>query len=166
MLNQENYSPREVVDVLKTLKDKDEIISFLKHWDNTYLRRYIKLIFDKSVKINLPEIPNYRPSENPNGLEEDSLWWESNLFYLFIDDNRQKTESELKREEANRKNVLLRALSLLSAEDGIFYINVLSKSIILPNVTKEILDEVFPGLIVEYDYERHLNKKEKNVELL
>jgi len=155
-----DLTPREIVDKLREYRDKDTktIIDFLKEYKNVYLSLYIRVLFDKSVVMDAPDVPEYRPSPHPEGMEETSLWMEAKSLYIF--------ESGAPITEKKRKEHLLRILSMLSEKDGKFYLDVLHQNIVLSHITKDILDVVFPGLILEYDFERHLNKPKDEIELL
>lgn len=152
----DHLTVREIFNKIKETKERQDIVDILRHCNNRYFREYVKYIFDKSIDIVAPEIREneYTVIDAPVGLADDTLWLESVFLYLF--------NSKSKINEQRLKNKLISAMSSLPKEEGEFFLGVIRKTLVYPNITSDILEEVFPGLIVEYDFERHLNGKKKS----
>jgi hypothetical protein len=131
----------EVFQEIGKAKTKEEVVALLKGYGNNYLLEYIKFMFDPEIEPDFFGVPPYKPSSMPNGMSEANLYVESRRLYIFD----KKRNAGIK--ELIKSRVLQSILSGLSQVDCDFLLNLLQRKAAPPNLTREIIDEVFPGLI-------------------
>ena len=103
---------KQIGEIFTELYDANpkEKVGILKKYDCKVLRELLRLNFDKRKFFDLPEgIPDYKPSEEPDGMGHTTLMSEWKRMYLFM--HKLSTVGKLKRE--------MQFLSLLEALDKI-----------------------------------------------
>ena len=134
-------SVAKVLAQINDLNDKKEIIESLKVNGHPVLINILKYMFDPSIKFLLPEgVPPYKPNMYD---EPKVLLGEANKMYLFIEGGH-KTLKQIKREQ-----IFIQMLELVSAADAELLLSMKDKKSPYKNITKAIVKEAFPGLIVE-----------------
>jgi hypothetical protein len=134
-------SVAKVLSQINELNDKKEILDSLKVNGHPVLISILKYIFDPSIKFLLPEgVPPYKPNMYD---EPKALLGEANKMYLFIEGGH-KTLKQIKREQ-----IFIQMLETVSPEDAILLLSMKDKKCPYKNITKAIVKEAFPGLIVE-----------------
>lgn len=80
----------EVLDLFEKAKTKQEKIQVLKQYESPVLRALMRINFDKSVKMDLPEgePPFRKESDKPPGYNETNLVQEYRRFYIWLDPNQ------------------------------------------------------------------------------
>lgn len=84
----------EVLDLFEKAKTKPEKVSVLKKYESPILRALMRINFDPSVKMALPdgEPPYKKEPDRPIGEQQTKLESEYRRFYIWLDPNTQLTK--------------------------------------------------------------------------
>lgn len=79
----------EVLDLFEKAKTKEEKISILKQHEQPVLRALMRINFDTTVAMSLPEgePPYKKEPDKPAGMSESTLIKEYRRFYIWLDPN-------------------------------------------------------------------------------
>lgn len=79
----------EVLDMFEKAKTREEKITILKKYEVPVLRALMRLNFDPSSSMNLPEgePPFKKEADKPAGYNESNLVQEYRRFYIWLDPN-------------------------------------------------------------------------------
>lgn len=77
----------EILDLFEKAKTKKEKIDVLKKYETPVLRALMRINFDDTVKMDLPEgePPFKKESDKPIGYHESTLLLEYRRFYIWLD---------------------------------------------------------------------------------
>jgi hypothetical protein len=132
----------ELLEEYQTLTDKTEQIALLRKHDHKRFRDFLQLAFNKNIKFDV-EIPEYRPSIEPAGLNFTYLDLEMSKMYRFIVGHPNRPP-QLTLEK--QKRLLLVVLESLHKDEAALLVNLLNKDLGIPTLTKKIVSEAFPDL--------------------
>jgi hypothetical protein len=133
----------EIFEKIGQCETKDGIVGLLRSYGNKYFQDFLVFMFDASVEPDFFGIPEFKQTSMPIGMSEGNLFLEARRLYVF-DKNRN---SHIKL--MVKAKVLQAILSGLSKVDGDFFVALLKGEAAPKNLTPEIVNEVFPNLIVK-----------------
>ena len=111
----------------------------LQQNDNIMVRQLLAAALDPVIKFDV-KIPTYRENTETDGYSSNSLYVEYRRLYIFMDTYRQVTPS--------RKSALLaQVLESIDVSDAPCLIDVIQQDLSKYGITKEVVNEAFPGLI-------------------
>lgn len=126
---------------INDLKKKEDRIEALKQNNNLAVRSVIAGWFDPRVEFALPEgAPPYTPSKFD---EPKALIQEVSKFYLLTSNGNPNLKP------TKREYIFIQMLERVNAEDAEMLISMKDKKCPHKNITKEIINAAFPGLIPE-----------------
>jgi hypothetical protein len=126
---------------VSSVKKKEERIKVLRsHHPNKVMLQLLKYAFDDSVIFALPDgAPPYRPCTVLDN--EAGLYQEQRRLYLFIAGGHPDL-SQLRRE-----TLFIQVLESIPPEEAELLLAVKDKKLPYKGITKEIVQEAFPGLL-------------------
>lgn len=131
----------EVCDLLKSAKTKNDRIEILKNNDCPALRGILRMNYDASLVLALPEgAPPFKPLNVPVGFGNTTLKASSRGWYVFI----KEASPTLK--QTKRETLFINLLESLDSKEASILINAKDRKLDL-GLTKKVIDEIFPGLI-------------------
>lgn len=133
----------EVVSKLQNSQSKTERLEILKNNDSVALRGILRMNYDNSLKLSLPEgAPPYKKSHMPVGFGETTLLASSRSWYVF---SKESAPTVL---QSKREFLFIKLLESLDPAESTILLLAKDKKLDL-GLTKKVIDEVFPGLIRE-----------------
>lgn len=131
----------EVVDKLRQARTKSERLSILKNNDCAALRGLLRMNFDASLKLALPDgIPPFQKLNCPPGFGDTTLKASARGWYVFSKDLAPSLK------QSKRESLFINLLEKLDPREAEILINAKDRKLDL-GLTKKVIDEVFPGLI-------------------
>jgi hypothetical protein len=131
----------EVVDKLEKARTKSERLDILKANDCGALRGILRMNFDASLKLALPEgTPPFKKSASPVGFGDTTLKASAKGWYVF------SKELAPSLTQTKRESIFISLLEKLDAREAEILLSAKDKKLDL-GLTKKLIDEVFPGLI-------------------
>lgn len=80
----------EIIDQIDKAKTKQEKIELFKKHETPCLRGLMRINFDKTVTMGLPEgEPPFKKEDRPVGYQESTLLLEYRRFYIWLDSNQK-----------------------------------------------------------------------------
>jgi len=132
----------EIFDLFTKTDKRSEKISILqKHADKNFVI-FLTYAFDPKIVFDV-EIPSYRPSVIPAGLNESYLHNEVQKMYRFIKDHPKRPGGLTQQKQKNLFTVVLESLHKEEAE---LLIRCVKKDLRIPFLTIKLISEAFPGL--------------------
>jgi hypothetical protein len=123
-----------------SLKSKEEKVEFLKKHSSRPLRDILKLMYDKSLKFNIPNTPPpYTPSEMPDS--HGMLYREARKLTYFVKGFDGDNLDKIRREA-----LFIQMLEAVDPEDAKLLVAMLAQKP-LKGLTAAVLNEAFPNLV-------------------
>ena len=135
----------EVFDQFKGLTKKDERIALLKKYDHPALRDILRVAFDADIVSVLPKgAPPYEKDDAPEGMSQTSLYRTHKQFKYFF-----KGPVANAAEPIRREGIFLNIIETMHPTESEVLIAAKDKKLKIKGLTKALIDEAFPGLIVK-----------------
>lgn len=109
---------------------------------NNYTPMLVGLLrgaFDPALEFDV-EIPSYRVNKEVDGYSSNNLSVETKRLYIFL-----KTTTNIGPQR--KKTLLAQILESIDPSDGPCLIDVINKDLVKWGITRELVDQAFPGLI-------------------
>lgn len=134
----------EVLKNTSKLKTKNERMDYLKEHDSPALRDIIRVNYDEDIVSLLPEgVPPFKKDDAPDGHNLSSLHKQhKNLAYFF----KGKYSSM---NQGKRESMFIGMLETLHADEADLLVAVKDKTMKYKGITKLLVKEVWPNLIVK-----------------
>lgn len=146
----------EVVDKLKTAKNSNERIDILKNNDSHALRGILRMNYDKSLVLDLPEgIPPHKVNPNPVGFGDTTLKASAKGWYVF---SKQLCPNI---KQSKRESIFINLLEMLDSRESKILIDAKDRKLDL-GLSKRIIEDVFPNLIKAEVVTRHVKQKKSS----
>lgn len=114
-------------------------VQLLKYYESDPVKAVLFYALDPRAKWLLPEgSPPYRPLEALD--QHGRLHQEARKLYMFLD-------ASLNLSRAKREQLFIQFLEMIDPEDAKLIISAKDKKIPYPNITVDLVNEAFPGLI-------------------
>ena len=137
-----NLMYHEVFELFQKTEKRSEKIQVLKnHADGNFLS-FLKMSFDPRIVFDV-EIPEYKPSILPAGLNDLYLHSEIQRMYRFIKDHPRRPQGLT---AAKQKSLLTSVLESLHKDEADLMIRCINKDLKIPFLTPKIIKEAFPDL--------------------
>ena len=131
----------EVCEKLTNAKTKPERVDILKKNDTQALRGILRMNYDTSLVLALPEgIPPYTPLNRPSGFGETTLKASAKGWYVFVKDAAPDVR------QSKRESLFISLLESLDPKEAEILLKAKDRKLEL-GLTKKVIEEVFPGLI-------------------
>lgn len=136
-----SLSIAEIVGKLKSAKTKTERIDILKNNDCAALRGIIRMNFDESLVLALPEgRPPFKQATVPDGFGKTTLKASAKGWYVFIESLSPNMN------QSKRESIFIQLLESLDKSEAEILVQAKDRALDL-GLTKKAINEVFPGLI-------------------
>ena len=130
----------EILKKVSGLNTDDERIAELRKNHSIPLCDVLKGIFNPYVVWMLPDtVPPYKPNELVD--QQAALYTQTRKFYLFTEDGNPNLK------QLRREALFIELLETVDAEDAKLLIAMKDKTIPYPNITAELINKAFPGLL-------------------
>lgn len=136
-----DLSIAELCEKLKVAKTKTDRIDILRQNDTQALRGILRMNYDASLVLALPEgAPPYKKLNVPVGFGETTLKATARGWYVFAKEGAPQLS------QSKRESLFISLLESLDPKEAEILINAKDRKLDL-GLTKKVIDEVFPGLI-------------------
>ena len=135
----------EILDRFKHCDTEQQRKDCLIQYSTNYFKCYLKYCFDPNIEFYYNDFPeNYIKPLNSGAIYANI---ESELYrtYLFI--KGDVTADSLT--DKKRNQLFVNILESFLPEEALVYVNMMKKNINVPHLTKELVQEIFPGLIAD-----------------
>lgn len=130
----------EVIQKACEIKNKKDKVEFLKANDSRPLRNILKLTYDKSIDIMLPDVPPpYTPS--PSSESHGALFRESRKLKYFVNGFGGETLNQ-----ARRESLFIQMLESVDAEDAKVLCNMIAQRP-FKGLTGAVINEAFGDVV-------------------
>jgi hypothetical protein len=137
-----NLMYHEIIDLFEKQTTKVERIAVLqKNADKNFVG-FLCLALDPNVSFDV-EIPEYRPSNDPAGLNVLYLHNEVNKLYRFIKNHPRRAEGLT---ADKQKSLLTSVLEALHKDEAELLVRCIQKDLRIPFLTPKLVKEAFPGV--------------------
>lgn len=152
----------EILDECRLCETLDEVVNVMKKYDSPTIREVFKCAYHPYTEWYLSDIPeDYKKPDTLPGISRTQLYTEFRRIYLF---QKGHPVADTLSEE-KRKNLLIQILEGLEPDDAQIFIDVLRKDLKIQDLTPEVINLAFPGLlpIPEVKKVEKVEKKTKKV---
>ena len=132
----------EIFKEFEMANNRQERIGILQKYGNHQFKEFLNYAFNPDIKFDISEIPQYKPSVLPAGLNDTYLALEKRL-YLFLPVHK-KYEKKLKKER--EQAILGSILASLHKDEAKLLEQVMTKSLKIKNLTPKLVKEAFPEM--------------------
>lgn len=131
----------EILEEVSKLKKKEERIEALRqHGDNRAMLQILQYALDPRIKWLLPDgIPPFKKNEFLD--QESNLYSEIRRLYLFIEGGNPNLTP------VKREMLFIGLLEMIAPSDAMLLCAAKDKKLPYKTITKEIVNEAFPGLL-------------------
>jgi hypothetical protein len=151
-----SLSVAEILDKVKTAKTNNERIDILVKNDCSALRGILRLNYDKSLSLALPEgAPPYKKNKNPDGFGDTTLKASSRGWYVFVKELSPKIK------QSKRESLFIELLEQLDSKESEILIHAKDKKLDI-GLTRKVINEAFPGLIKDEVIDSDVEKERKS----
>ena len=130
----------ELFQIIEEIEKTDQVVEAVRKFGDTYqsFKDYLRCVFDERIQFLLPEgKPPYTPAKDAM-----TSWHKRHLDLGYW-------VKGMKGEQVNvirREKMFLDMLEGLHADDALIIVEMISKKPTSKKLTKEVVDEAFPGL--------------------
>lgn len=125
----------------KAEKRADKIELLRKKADSNFIE-FLIIAFHPNIEFDV-EIPEYKPSPDPAGLNYLYLHAEVKKLYRFIKDHPNRSDNLTPKRQ---KELLLQVLEGLHKSEAELLVRCIKKDLRIPFLTKKLVREAFPGI--------------------
>lgn len=134
----------EIFDEFSSKTNKSDRIKVLHENNTNHLRQLLKYTFDPQYQFYISEFPkNYKKPDTLPGIRIAGIESEIKRAYLFLKGN--ETADKLTPQKMNQ--LLVTLLESFEPREAEVFVNMMKKNLRVPFLTKNLVDEAFPGLI-------------------
>lgn len=149
----------EILDECRLCETLDEVVNVMKKYDSPTIREVFKCAYHPYTEWYLSDIPeDYKKPDTLPGISRTQLYTEFRRIYLF---QKGHPVADTLSEE-KRKNLLIQILEGLEPDDAQIFIDVLRKDLKIQDLTPEVINLAFPGLLPVPEVKK-VEKKTKKV---
>lgn len=134
----------EILKMASEQKNKEDQIIIIQNNDSVPLRTILVAALDPSVKWLLPEgkVP-YKPNQYLD--QENQLYNEYRKLYLFLDGGHDHLK------QPKRESLFISLLESINQQDAELLVSIKDKKLPFKNITPELINAAFPGLLTIVD---------------
>jgi hypothetical protein len=136
------YLYSEIFDMFQKAETRKEKINVLKKFEHPTFKEFLNFVFNPDIKFDV-EIPNYKPSFDPAGLNVMYLDDEIKRTYRFIVGHPKRPPGLQPKKQTE---LLLMVLESLHRDEADLFVKMLNKDLKIPFLTKKLVKEVYPDL--------------------
>lgn len=135
----------EIFEEFNKANGREARIAVLRKYGNTnvWFREFLNYAFNPKINFEVSQIPNYKPSVDPAGLNYTYLNHELRRLYIFIVGHPKRIAKLDPRKEARILNALLGALH---KDEAALLVKLFSKKLDIKYLSPRLVKEAFPHL--------------------
>jgi hypothetical protein len=135
----------EVFEQFEKLTKKEDKVNLLKENNHPALRDILRVAFDADIVSVLPKgAPPYEKDDAPKGYSSSSLFRTHKQFKYFFKGSIANAAKPIRRE-----GIFLNVLESIHPTEAELLVAAKDKNLKVKGLTKALIDEAFPGLIVK-----------------
>ena len=147
----------EVFERFESLTKKEDKVKLLKENNHPALQDILRINFDADVVSVLPAgAPPYEKDDAPKGHSQTSLFRTHKQFKYFF-----KGPIANQAQPIRRESIFLNIIETMHPSESELLISAKDKALKIKGLTKALIDEAFPGLIVKAMRKTTTKKQEK-----
>ncbi len=132
----------EILENTNKLDSVGDRKKYLLEHDCMPIRILLKYCFDQRIKFLLPKGPApYKPSDLPDA--QGMLYTEARKMYLFVEGGNPNLT------KPKREMLFINLLESLDPKDAELLVSIKDKKMPFKNITRNLVEKVYPGLIDE-----------------
>ena len=132
----------EILELFDKAPTRKEKIAVLQKYGSNSFQEFLLATFHPQITFDV-EVPNYRPSVEPAGLNYSYLHNEMSKMYRFIVGHPKRSENLTGKKQTQLLVVILEALHKDEAE---LLVRMFKKNLDVKYLTTQIVREAFPNL--------------------
>ena len=132
----------EILELFDKAPTRKEKITVLRKYGSNSFQEFLLATFHPQITFDV-EVPNYRPSVEPAGLNYSYLHNEMSKMYRFIVGHPKRSENLTGKKQTQLLVVILEALHKDEAE---LLVRMFKKNLDVKYLTTQIVREAFPNL--------------------
>lgn len=132
----------EIFAEFEAAKSRADKIKVLRKHESKALKDLLFYTFSPYIKFDV-EVPAYRPSKDPMGLNYTYLLTEAHKLYLYISGHPVRPEGLT---PAKQKHLLAVLLETLYHEEAEILVKIIKKDLGIKYLTDKIVKEAFPDI--------------------
>ena len=129
----------EILEEFQKATSKAERLAVLRKYNDARFREFLSYGLGDSVKFDV-EVPSYRPSVEPAGLNFTYLHNEVPKLYRFIAGHPKRPQGLT---QAKQKQLLLVILEALHEDEAKLLVDVIKKEFKVKNLTQNLFSEAY-----------------------
>lgn len=134
----------EILDKIEKASTKQEKIALFKQFETNCMRGLMRINFDTTVSMNLPDTdPPYKKiTDKPLGMDHSLLEIEYRKFYVWLDKNVQLSQ-------AKKEHLFIQLLENLHYTEAEVLLLVKNQNLRFryPSITEDLIREIWPNLM-------------------
>jgi len=135
-------SVSEILKKASLIEDEGQRILWLRQNNSVALESVLRGAYDATIKWLLPEgNPPYKPNDLVD--QQHIFYTESRKLYLFIEGGNPNLK------QLRREALFIEMLEVIDPEDAKLLLAIKDKKIPYPNITPELVNKAFPGILHE-----------------
>lgn len=138
----------EVFNEFKQATTKQERLDVLKNNDTWALRNILLGAFNPDIQFTIKKVPEFKKVDIPPGLSYSHMTDALSRAYLFVKDN-PRTPPGLT--EKRKEELLIQLLESLEEPEANVFADMIRKDLKIPYLTKNLISEAFPDLLLEQE---------------
>ena len=132
----------EIMDKFEKAQTKEERLQVLRKNGHDRFKQFLIMAFNPFIKFDV-EIPNYRPSVEPAGLNFTYLDTEMQKMYRFIVNHPSRAKELTGKKQTS---LLLVVLESLHKDEAALLVKVIKKDLGIKFLTPKLVKEAFPDI--------------------
>lgn len=133
----------EIVKNIENCSTPEQAKDMLFQYGIPSFREFLVAAYSPTIQFDISP-PNYRPAQEPEGLNWALLENEVGKLYRFVTNHPMKPK-ELTKDK--QQQLLLVVLESLHKDEAELLYKTINKQLTIKNINIDIINEVFPGLI-------------------
>jgi len=133
----------EIFDLVANENGVNARKEILKKNESDTLKNVLQGAFHPGIKFIFPRVPEYTPSDDPPGMAYVNIDEVLQRIYLFVEGS---TKASPNLTQDKREKILIEMLEGMEAREAEVVLNMMQKDLKVKYLTKNLVDEVFPGL--------------------
>lgn len=134
----------EIIEQFEQAETRKEKIEVLREHGTPRFREFLRCAFSPSVVFDV-EVPQYKPSIAPAGLNDCYLHQEMAKIHRFIVDDPKRTPGLSGKKQ---QNLLIPILEGLHKDEADLMIRLINKKLNVKFLTENLVKEAFPDIVL------------------
>lgn len=129
----------EILEEFQNATTKADRLAVLRKYNDARFREFLQLALNPEVKFDV-EVPNYRPAQEPAGLNFSYLHIEMPKMYRFLAGHPKRPQGLTPEKQ---KQLLLVVLESLHKDEAQLLVDAITKKFKVKNLTQNLISEAY-----------------------